>query len=107
GAWLDSGEPTAAEHLADRECPPDSPLTWENFGEATMLTYCVGCHSEYLDEGVARGSAPLGVDFNTQALTQDWLERIYARSGDTNTTMPPVDTMSAAAREQLGDWLAC
>lgn len=98
------GAPSA---IPGRPCPPDSELTWENFGEATMLTHCVGCHSENLAEGTARGEAPVGVDFNTHALTQDWLERIHARSADDNRTMPPVDTMSDQTRAALGDWLAC
>lgn len=104
-AAADTGAGAAA--IDGRPCPDDSELTWENFGEATMLTHCVGCHSENLAEGVGRGHAPVGVDFNTHALTRSWLDRIHARSADDNRTMPPVDTMSDETRAQLGDWLAC
>lgn len=110
GADRDTGSDDtggAATAIVGRPCPEDSALTWSNFGEATMLTHCVGCHSEHLAEGTPRGQAPLGVDFNSHARTQAWLERIHARSADQNRTMPPADTMSERTREQLGDWLAC
>lgn len=102
-AAVDSG---TASFIAGRDCPPESFLTWENFGEGFMLDHCTGCHSELLDEG-QRANAPLDVDFNTQAQVQDQIDRIYARSGDANDTMPPVNTISAEERIHLGDWLAC
>ena len=117
GAGSDTGSDTGSDigsdtgiddpYIEGRACPPDSPLTWENFGEALMLTQCIGCHSDQLAEGAARGSAPVGVDFNSHVQTQAWLLRIYARSADDNSTMPPVDTISPEMRVQLGDWLAC
>jgi hypothetical protein len=97
----------ADSFIEGRDCPPDSPLTWGNFGESVVLTHCTGCHSDNLAEGVARGRAPVGVDFNTHDMTRSWLERIYARSADEHVTMPPVDTLSQTVRVQLGDWLAC
>jgi hypothetical protein len=103
----DAADTGGGSVIAGRPCPADSPLTWGNFGEATLLTHCVGCHSENLEEGASRAHAPIGVDFNTHALTRSWLARIHARSADDNRTMPPVDTMSDATRAQLGDWLAC
>ena len=52
----DSGDTGAsgASAIDGRPCPDGSDLTWENFGQPTMLTHCVGCHSERLEEGVAR-----------------------------------------------------
>ena len=102
----ESGSIEGESYIEGRDCPPGSLFTWENLGEAIMLNYCVGCHSENLEEG-SRANAPLGVDFNTHELTQSWLERIYARSADSNTTMPPIDNMTPDERQDLGDWLAC
>ena len=99
-------EPTNDTFIEGRDCPEDSPFTWENFGEAIMLNYCTGCHSSLLPEG-QRAGAPLDVDFNDHNATQLWLTRIYARSADTNKTMPPIDTMTDTERYNLGDWLAC
>lgn len=102
-ASMDSG---TASFIAGRDCPPESFLTWENFGEGFMLDHCTGCHSQLLGES-QRANAPLDVDFNTQVQVQDQIDRIYARSGDANDTMPPVDTIRAEERILLGDWLAC
>ena len=101
-----SGDTGAVSYIEGRECPSDSYLTWESFGEGFMLDHCTGCHSALLEEG-QRAGAPLGVDFNTQALVQDQLDRIYARSADDNTTMPPTDTVDTWERAALGEWLAC
>ena len=35
--------------LADRSCPPDSALTWENVGAPFILAYCTGCHASTLE----------------------------------------------------------
>ena len=105
----DTTEDTAVlndPYIDGRACPENSSVTWQSFGQGFLLDHCVGCHSENLDEA-SRAGAPLGVDFNTQALAQTWLARIYARSGDDNTTMPPVDSISPTDRVLLGDWLAC
>ena len=72
----DTSEPVNDPYIEGRECPPDSLFTWENFGQAIMLNYCVGCHSENVPEG-SRAGAPIGVDFNTHALTQQSLHLIY------------------------------
>lgn len=101
----DSGAPVASS-IEGRDCPPDSPLTYRNFGEGLMLDHCTGCHGDEVVEG-ERSGAPITVNLTTQSQVQDWLERVYARSADTNTTMPIVDTISTDDRWRLGDWLAC
>jgi len=88
------------------DCPPDSAIDWQSFAEPLLLNHCTGCHSSHLPEG-ARAKAPLGVDFDTHEKTLMWLERIAARSAGENTTMPPIDTLTAQERALLGEWIAC
>lgn len=92
--------------LDERPCPEDSALSLEDFGAPFMLTYCTGCHHSALaaDE---RAGAPLGLDFDTLAGVRAHADRIWARSGDQNDTMPPVGPPPADARARLGEWLAC
>lgn len=97
GAW---------DSLDVRPCPPDSALTAEDFGGPFMLTYCTGCHHAALPEG-ERAGAPLGVDFETLDKVRLHADRIWARSGDQNATMPPVGPAPADERARLGAWLAC
>jgi hypothetical protein len=54
-----------------------------------------------------RQYATLGVNFDTVEGIQDQLLRIYARAGDDNDSMPPIDSVSADERRRLGDWIAC
>ena len=98
----------AAEYpsLDERPCPPDSALTAEDFGGPFMLTYCTGCHHASLPEG-ERADAPLGVDFETLTKIRAHADRIWARSGDQNATMPPIGPAPADERAKLGEWLAC
>jgi uncharacterized membrane protein len=96
----------AASFIDGRDCPPDSSLTYANFGEALLLDHCTGCHGEAVDVG-DRAGAPVDVDLTTQTLVQEWLDRVYARSADDNTSMPVVDNMDPDDRVRLGDWLAC
>jgi uncharacterized membrane protein len=109
----DSGlEPEAAEDaapiesLAERPCPEDTFVTYEDFGGPFMLTWCNTCHSAALPEG-ERQEAPVGVDFDTIAQIRTQAERIWLRSGDQNETMPPVGGPDEIDRELLGEWLAC
>ena len=105
---IDGDEPLdkAPTTLEDRECPPDSVLTFENFGGPFISSYCAGCHAKDLPEGM-RQEAPLDVDFDTLDATRAWAKRIWARAGDHNVTMPPIGGPDEAEREMLGEWLAC
>jgi uncharacterized membrane protein len=92
-------------------CPTDNTLTYQNFGQAFMGTYCLRCHNEALT-GSARNDAPNDVNFNT-------VEQVRAESTDidklsgasdsvTNTEMPPDGEMpSVEDRKKLSQWLAC
>ena len=90
----------------ERSCPPDSFLSFENFGGPYLLDHCKGCHSKAIPEGMRQG-APAGVDFDTIADVRAWAPRIWARAADQNDTMPPVGAPGAEERALLGEWLAC
>ena len=101
---IDSSGPWA--NLAERPCPSDSFLTWENFGEPFMRDWCRGCHSNRLGEG-DRVDAPLTVNFDRYEDVEMWADRIWVRAADDNRTMPPAGGPGAEERALLGEWLAC
>ena len=101
----DEGEPTGAL------CPDDSTLTYANFGDSFMATYCTSCHSGGLS-GSARQGAPLGYDFDTLEGILDEAHEIdkWAAAGPNaiNEAMPTSGPEpSLAERQMLGEWLAC
>lgn len=87
-------------------CPRDPPLTWESWGEATMVRHCTGCHSSLLPESMREG-APVGVDLDTYAGVLQWHDRIRARSTGEAPTMPPGGGPSAEEVAMLTEWLDC
>ena len=101
-------EPTIADatKLSERPCPEDSILSYENFGEPFLLSWCNGCHSSVLPEGERQG-APLGSDFDDLAMVREAGARIWARSADHNRQMPPLAGPEDEERTRLGEWLAC
>ena len=105
----DSGDPIDEgpwESFAERPCPPDSFLTYENFGWPHMLSFCTGCHSSMLPADM-RQMAPIEVNFDSVEDVREQAERIWARSGDQHDTMPPVGAAAEDERYLLGEWLAC
>ena len=89
-----------------RPCPPDSALTWENFGGAFVLDYCTGCHGRARGAGERQG-APLDVTFDDPASIRALAARIWAVAADDNVFMPPVGGPDAETRRWFGEWLAC
>lgn len=88
------GDPTGST------CPPNSTLTYDNFGKAFFATNCNSCHGK------------------TQSPAFDTQEQIQASATDidraaasgpsaTNTYMPDDGDVSDADRKKLGEWLAC
>ncbi len=100
-----SSEPSW-ESLAERPCPPDSALTWENFGGVYVLSYCTSCHHSDLPFD-ARQLAPVAIDLETIELVRSHAERVWARAADQNQSMPPVGAPGPSERALLGEWLAC
>jgi uncharacterized membrane protein len=92
-------------------CPEDSPLTYENFGQAFVQAYCLRCHSETTAPG-ARHGAPSDTNFDTLAQLRHHAHHIdeWAAAGPSsvNTLMPPDGSApSEEERRRLGEWLAC
>ena len=98
--------PGAPETLAERACPEESFLTFQDFGGPFFFDWCTGCHSSAMPEGERQG-APPGVDFDTLEDMRAWADRIWARAGDHNETMPPIGGPHEEERVALGEWLAC
>lgn len=97
---------SALPSIPGRACPDGSPLTYQSFGAPLVMSYCTGCHAKGL-VGEQRQGAPPGVDLDTLAGIRARLARVYERSADEHTTMPPVGGPTAEQRRLLGDWLAC
>lgn len=101
----EEGTPTGAE------CPEGSTLTWANFGQEFMTTYCTRCHATTLT-GSARQGAPGDHNFDAPELVREQSEHIdwSAAAGPdaVNTDMPiGAPTPTEDERRKLGEWLAC
>lgn len=90
-ATVDAGEiaPDAAVACAD------STLTYANFGQALVSSFCLRCHA-------GRDRPTL----TTQAQVQANRARITAVAV-TTTAMPRGATLSVSDRQKLGEWLRC
>ncbi|MCA9714085.1 MAG: hypothetical protein KC468_05300 [Myxococcales bacterium] len=102
----ETGAPGPWSSLDERPCPPDSPLDAANFGVPFFLTHCTGCHSSTIATEDRQG-APANVNFDNVDEIVAQADRVWARSADQNETMPPINSVSAAERAMLGEWLAC
>jgi hypothetical protein len=92
-------------------CPPGSTLTYENFGQPFMESYCTRCHATTL-RGSARQGAPSFHDFDTlfgiKVVFDHIDETTAAGPAATNTSMPPdKPAPTLDERKQLGEWIAC
>jgi hypothetical protein len=88
------GGPTGAT------CPPDSTLTYANFGEPLLSSVCLECHNSLRKPNLSTQAA---VQANIAAI-----DRMAAAGPDaTNTAMPDDGPISNADRRKLGEWLAC
>jgi uncharacterized membrane protein len=108
----------ACEHSHDHDgtpsgadCPEDSTLTWDTFGQKFMNDYCTRCHSTSLS-GSARQGAPSDHNFEAAALVREQAEHIdwLAAAGpdSVNNEMPIGDPQPTEdERRQLGEWIAC
>jgi uncharacterized membrane protein len=97
---------TEASDSADLECPKNSFLSYENFGDPFLLTWCTPCHSSYLTTVEDRQEAPLGVNFNTYEDVLEHADFIKILTIDTEA-MPPAGGPSAEDRTLLEEWIAC
>ena len=95
--------------IPGRACPPDTVVSYENFGSPFLSTWCTSCHASGLVVG-ERSLAPIGVNFDSYESVRLNAVRIYYRGADvqvTPTWMPPAGGPTDEDRFLLGDWLAC
>jgi len=84
----------SSTNIAPISCPADSTLTYANFGEAFVSDHCLSCHASQTPT------------FTTQAQIVSNRSRMLQEAVYTDA-MPEDGTMTTAAREMLGEWLAC
>ena len=98
-------------------CDREPPLTYENWGEAYISDFCVGCHSS-LVEGAERRGATVGVDFNTYGDVMRQVDRIEARGtgpagrpasvpARPDFTLPPSGGPNEEQVRIFEEWLTC
>jgi hypothetical protein len=85
---------------------PCTDLTWSDFGQPYVTTWCTPCHSASV-AGVDRQGAPEGVDLDTLATVRGWKSVIAQVAVGESATMPPVGGPTDADRTDLEEWLAC
>ncbi|HET9933863.1 MAG TPA: hypothetical protein VFQ35_24330 [Polyangiaceae bacterium] len=81
-------------------CPTDSALTYENFGQNFMNTYCVACHA-------SKESPHLGTVEQVRAHIGEIDRAAASGPKATNTYMPEGGSVPTEERQKLGEWLAC
>jgi len=110
GACTSAAEPLDPDGpwhaLAQRPCPEENFLTWENFGDPFFRSWCTGCHASTLSEE-SRREAPLELNFDSLDGVRSNIDLIWLRAADENQTMPPAGGPPHPERELLGEWLAC
>lgn len=107
----DGGEGDLLGTPTGTACPPSSTLTWENFGEEFMTSYCTRCHSSKLACG-ERNDAPLDHDFDSREgvlHVANHVDRYAAAGTDAVNELMPKNGVkpSEEERRKLGEWLAC
>lgn len=96
---------TAQASARDTGACAEAPvLTWANFGDGFVTENCQACHASTTPD---RRGAPQTVTFDTYEDTMAHRDRILARSGGDDPTMPPQGGVDAAQREKLTLWLTC
>lgn len=87
-----SGTSTGIQEVS---CPPDSTLTYANFGQDVIQTNCLECH-----DGAERPN------LSTQPKILLNTDKILYMAVYTDA-MPAKSDMVLAERELVGEWLAC
>lgn len=77
------------------ECPPQSDLTYESYGQLAIQEHCGSCHA-------GKESPNLGTVEQIRANKLAILREAVA-----NTAMPEGGDMTLEERQTLGEWLAC
>jgi hypothetical protein len=101
-----TGDDTTGSNACDA-----SVLTWENFGEPFMLTWCTGCHHSALPTA-QRAGAPCAANFDTHAGVHERAPVIALRAIDYMTLegvapMPPAALVPEEELALLREYLDC
>lgn len=108
GATSDTGAGEAASTGVDA-CA-DSVVTWDNFGESFVLTWCTGCHHSALPSA-DRACAPCAVNFDTHAGVSQRSGLVGIRVLDHATfdvpPMPPAAEIPEQSLALLREWIEC
>ncbi len=99
----DTDTDTDADTDAD-PCDTAPTLTWDNFGQGFMDSYCQRCHAS---DATDRNGAPTTVIFDTEADVIANEDRIRARALGDSPTMPPEGGVPDEERALLELWLDC
>ena len=84
-------------------CPPNSTLTYDNFGKAFFEANCNRCHA-----AATKGQTPLYDNVQGIRANKTQIDEQAASGPDsTNTDMPDDGDIATADRKKLGEWLAC
>lgn len=78
----------------DIACPTDSTLTYANYGQAAITTWCLDCHN--------RERPVLSTQAQVKAATSQIISEAVFSSA-----MPEDKDMSLDERKKLGQWLRC
>ncbi|HEU4730012.1 MAG TPA: cytochrome c [Kofleriaceae bacterium] len=90
-----ASSPSSGIAASEITCPPDSTLTYENFGSTLIADNCLACHAAKQRPTLATQAA---VQANKAAIINVAV---------TGTKMPSNGSMSIDERQMLGEWLAC
>lgn len=90
-----AGDTSTGLDTSTLSCPPESTLTYENFGQTVMADNCVSCHS---GKESPRLDSVEQIRANTNAIMLEAVE---------TTNMPDNSSMVLEERQLLGEWLAC
>jgi hypothetical protein len=93
--------------MAERPCPPENILSWENFGDPFVTSWCTGCHSSDLVGEESRREAPPEINFDDHEQVEMFRDVMWLRAADHNREMPPAGGPGFAERTLFGEWLAC
>jgi uncharacterized membrane protein len=101
-------ETSGPEISTSTECA-SSELTYKNFGEPYIVTWCRGCHSSSLPVDM-RQNSPAMVNFDDLDQVRIFADRIRARavaSDLKSATMPPAGGPSEQESALFARWLQC
>ena len=95
---------TASVALSPDLCEEVPLVNYNNFGQGFMTEHCQGCHAS---TALDRYGAPEDVTFDTVNQVWERADRILARAGGAEPSMPPADGVNADDRTRLEWWLQC